>query len=628
MSWKQFFAKKSLDVLLKEMAGEHRLRRVLGPITLSSLGIGAIIGTGIFVLTGVAARQYAGPALILSFVVAGLACAFAALCYAEFASMAPIAGSAYTYAYVSLGEMIAWIIGWDLVLEYAMSSATVANGWAHYFLNFLGMFRDKAGQALFVIPAFLATDPFTAADQHADYRTARTLVVAEATALPARGADGQRIPLPVPAEAGIERVVDVKVTFTPDSLDAVRRLHAGLSEKRIQASIDRVQGAMQSQLQYEPSLPPARKLEAFSKEDGPFHHGYEAYENTPLVLGGVRITFNIVSIAIVALITAILVIGIRESAGVNAVMVLVKVGVVLFVIVAGIGYIDAKHWQPFMPYGWTGVLGGAAVIFFAYIGFDAVSTHAEEARNPATDVPIGIISSLAICTVLYIVVAAVVTGMLPYPQIPLNAPIAGAFEHYGAQGARVIISIGALTGITSVLLVMLLSQPRVLLAMSRDGLLPYSVFGAVHPRFRTPHKATILTGIVCGVTASFFPLETLGHMVNIGTLFAFVVVCAAVWLMRRLNPDAPRPFRTPCLNLVAPGGILLYLGLMVYLGWLNWVRLGIWLAVGLAIYLFYGRRHSHLGKELRGEITQHGVSPAGVPVDGSVDGPAAPPPAE
>jgi APA family basic amino acid/polyamine antiporter len=260
-------------------------------------------------------------------------------------------------------------------------------------------------------------------------------------------------------------------------------------------------------------------------------------------------------------------------------------------------------------------MGGAAVIFFAYIGFDSVSTHAEEARNPKRDVPIGIISSLAICTVLYIAVAAVITGMIPYPQIPLNAPIAGAFAKHGAKFAPVIISIGAITGITSVLLVMLLSQPRVLLAMARDGLLPQSFFGAVHHRFRTPHKATILTGIVCGLTASLFPLEGLSHMVNIGTLFAFVVVCSAVWLMRWLNPTAERPFRTPLLHFVAPAGILMCLALMIRLGWQNWLRLIVWLAAGMLIYVFHGRHHSTLGKELRGEISLHGVSPAGVPVD-------------
>ncbi len=607
---RQLFAKKSLDLVLAEMAGEHQLRRVLGPVALSSLGIGAIIGTGIFVLTGVAARQHAGPGLVLSFVVAGLACGFAALCYAEFASMAPIAGSAYTYAYVSLGELVAWIIGWDLVLEYAMASATVANGWAHYFLKFLGLFKSKAGTALVTIPFWLTTDPFTAATQHVDYQTARALEVATATAIPlGASATAPRLVLPVAEDSEINRVVKVEVVFTPESLAAVAKIHGRAAE----ASVARVQRAMQEQLQYEPKMSPAEKL-AHVREDN--LHGYEAYENTPLVFGSVRLTFNVVAIAIAAIITTILVIGIRESAGFNALMVVIKVAAVLFVIFAGIGYIDVTHWRPFMPYGWTGVLTGAAIIFFAYIGFDSVSTHAEEARNPAIDVPIGIISSLAICTVLYIAVAAVVTGMVPYPQIPLNAPIAGAFERFGLQAASVIITVGALTGITSVLLVMLLSQPRVLLAMARDGLLPPGFFGAVHPRFRTPHKGTIVTGLFCAVAAAFFPIEGLSEMVNIGTLFAFVVVCASVWLMRRVNPEARRPFRTPAVHFVAPAGIVFCLGLMIYLGPWTWVRFGGWLLLGLLIYFIYGRRHSVLGKALRDEISRHGITPAGTPLDG------------
>lgn len=609
--WDQFLAKKSLDVLLAEMAGEHRLRRVLGPVTLSSLGIGAIIGTGIFVLTGVAARNYAGPGLILSFVIAGVACAFAALCYAEFASMAPIAGSAYTYAYVSLGEMMAWIIGWDLVLEYAMASATVANGWAHYFLGFLNMFKNPTTQkAVVAILPWLTIDPFTAAEQHLDYQTAHKLVVASATATPYGEDVATRVALPLPAGSPIHRVVEVGVEFTPDSVAAVKKVLGRSAE----GSIRRVTRTMNEQLQFEPDIDLATKLRQIGDSN---KHGYDAYNDTPLVIGPVHLTCNIVAIAIVTIISTILVLGIRESAGFNAAMVMVKIAAVLFVIVVGIGYVDTSNWTPFLPYGLKGVERGAALIFFAYIGFDSVSTHAEEARNPKTDVPIGILSSLALCTVLYIAVAAVVTGMVPYPQIPLNAPIAGVFERcMESSAAPMIITIGALTGITSVLLVMLLSLPRVLLAMARDGLLPASFFGAVHSRFRTPYKATILTGIVCALASSLFPIESLGHMVNIGTLFAFVVVCASVWLMRRLNPAAERPFRTPLLNFVAPAGIFFCAWLMYDLDWQNWVRLFVWLFAGLLVYLCYGRRHSHLGKELRGEITHHGVSPAGTPLDG------------
>jgi len=659
MLLKQLFAKKSLEIVLQEMAGENRLRRVLGPVTLSSLGIGAIIGTGIFVLTGVAARQEAGPGLILSFVFAGLACAFAALCYAEFASMAPIAGSAYTYAYVSLGELIAWIIGWDLILEYAMASATVANGWSNYFLNFLGLFKTKAGQALVTLPFWLTTDPFTAATQHTDYRATEVLVVASTTARPiftdeeapavmaaelaapatavavaqaaavtvaapaaeapgavalvaaqaAVAADG-RVALPVAADSSIHRVKNVEVIFTAGSI-AKAQAELGTAAP---ASVERIQKGLQDRLQYEPKTPPAEKLKHVQQS---IESGFMAYESTPVVIGGVHLTCNIVAVVITAIITTILVVGIRESAGFNATMVLIKIAAVLFVIVAGIGYIDAQNWTPFLPYGWSGVFSGAAIIFFAYIGFDSVSTHAEEARNPKRDVPIGIISSLAVCTVLYIAVAAVVTGMVPYPEIAINAPIADAFQRFGLKLATVVVTVGALTGITSVLLVMLLSQPRVFLAMARDGLLSEKFFGAVHPRFRTPHKATILTGAFCAVASSFFPLEGLSHMVNIGTLFAFVVVCGSVWLMRRLNPTAERPFRAPAIRVVAPAGILMCLFLMGSLPPETWLRLFVWLAGGLTIYFFYGRRHSHLGKELRGEITRHGVSPAGVPLGGS-----------
>lgn len=600
----QLFAKKKLSVLLEEMAGEHRLRRILGPISLSALGIGAIIGTGIFVLTGLAARNYAGPALILSYVVAGLACAFAALCYAEFASMAPVAGSAYTYAYTTLGELMAWIIGWDLVLEYAMGSATVANGWSNYFLKFLSLFKNRAGDAMVTIPFWLSMDPFTAAEKHKDYQSATQLEVASAVAtLP----DGTKKSLPVDTH----RVEKVEVKFSAASETKVAETLGTAAA----ASIARVKGDLEAALQFDAKSDPEKKLRKGIAHDN--EGGYKAYLETPLQFGDVHITFNMIAVVIVTVITAVLVIGIRESAGFNAIMVLVKVAAVIFVIVAGIGYVDTANWTPFMPFGWTGVLSAAGVIFFAYIGFDSVSTHAEEAKNPSRDVPIGILSSLAVCTILYIAVSAVITGMLPYPEIPIDAPIANAFVHHQLQAASVIITIGALTGITSVLLVMLLSQPRVLLAMARDGLLPEKFFGAVHERFRTPHKSTILTGIFAAITSSLLPLEALGHMVSIGTLFAFVVVCAAVWIMRRTHPDLPRPFKAPLMSFVAPGGIVLCLAMMVSLGWENWLRLVGWLIIGLCIYFFYSRHHSHLGKELRGEISKHGISPAGMPSNGA-----------
>jgi APA family basic amino acid/polyamine antiporter len=488
----QLFARKSLQVLYEEMAGENRLRRILGPVDLTMLGVGAIIGAGIFVLTGTAAAQHAGPAIILSMIGAGIACAFAGLCYAEMASMIPIAGSAYTYAYATLGELLAWIIGWDLILEYGVASATVAHGWSHYFQNFIGMFGV-------VLPKGLTLAPFD---------------------------------------------------FDPLTGDFV-------------------------------------------------------------TTGSI---FDLPAIVIALMVTAILVKGIRESASFNAAMVMIKVVIVLFVIVLGAFYVDPANWKPFAPFGYTGVgifgktligqesaggaplgmLAGAAVIFFAYIGFDSVSTHAEEARRPQRDVPIGIIASLVICTVLYIAVAAVLTGMVPYNEIDLDAPVSDAFARVGLPWAQFIISLGALAGITSVLLVLMLSQPRVMLAMARDRLLPASFFGAVHPRVRTPWKSTMLTGAFVAIMAALLPLRILAELVNIGTLLAFVIVCGAVLIMRVTHPEAERPFRVPGSPFVPVAGIALCLLLMFSLPPENWLRLAVWLVIGFAIYFGYGYWHSAL----------------------------------
>jgi basic amino acid/polyamine antiporter, APA family len=489
----QFFLTKSHAVLLEELRGENRLHRVLGPVQLSALGVGAIIGTGIFVLTGVAAHDRTGPALMLSFVVAGITCVFAALCYAEFASMVPVAGSAYTYAYATLGELFAWIIGWDLILEYAVASATVAHGWSHYFQDFLSIFH-------IALPRVFTNAPF-------DY-------------LPATG----------------------RLTLTGTWVD----------------------------------LP---------------------------------------AIVIALLVTIVLVKGIRESASLNAGIVILKIAIVFFVIVVGSRYVNPANWHPFAPYGLSGfsffghtimgqtgkggeplgMLAGAAYVFFAYIGFDSVSTHAEEARNPSRDVPIGILTSLVLCTILYIAVAAVLTGMVPYSQINIDAPVSDAFRQVGLPWAQFLISVGAIAGITSVLLVMMLSQPRIFLAMARDGLLPPGFFAAVHERFRTPWKSTILTGVCVAIMGALLPLRILAELVNIGTLLAFVIVCAAVLIMRRTHPNVPRPFRAPFGMVVPILGILCCLLLMFSLPAENWVRLFVWLAIGMVIYFSYGRRHSRLG---------------------------------
>jgi len=506
---KHLFERKPLALLLDEMKGEHRLRRVLGPVQLTSLGVGAIIGAGIFVATGAAAHNQAGPALTISYVIAGITCVFAALCYAEFASMVPVAGSAYTYAYATMGEMFAWIIGWDLVLEYAVGSATVANGWSSYFQTLL----PKIGIHL---PEIISRPPII----------------------------------------------------------------------------------------------------------------FDAATNEFVATNGI---VNLPAVIIVGIVTVVLVKGIQESASFNATMVAIKLAAVLFVIMVGAFFINPENWKPFAPYGWggltlfgytvwgdsvggnpVGMLAGAAIIFFAYIGFDSVSTHAEEAKRPNRDVPIGIIASLLICTVLYIAVVAVLTGMVKYTEIDTGAGVSVAFSNVGLPWAEAIIAIAGVSGITSVLLVMMLSAPRVFLAMSRDGMVPAGFFGAVHPRFRTPWKSTILVGLFVAVLAGFLPIDALLQMTNIGTLFAFAVVCTAVLIMRKTNPEAERPFRCPMVPLVPILGILCCLMLMLSLPAANWLRLLGWLGFGLVIYFVYSRHHSVMAAQrLQLHIARHGASPAG-----------------
>ena len=495
----QLFARKNLKALLAEAAGDNRLKRVLGPITLTSLGVGAIIGAGIFVSTGKAAAETAGPALMISYVIAGVTCIFAAMCYAEFASMAPVAGSAYTYAYCTMGELFAWIIGWDLVLEYAVGSATVANGWSSYFQAVL----KKTG---YHIPELFSSAPLKFDEATGHFMTTGS------------------------------------------------------------------------------------------------------YVNLPAVL-------------IVFVITLVLIKGISESASFNALMVGIKVAAVLFVIGVGAFYIDPANWtNDFAPFGYggfsffgveeltlgqvvggrpAGVLAGAAIIFFAYIGFDSVSTHAEEAKNPQRDVPIGIIASLVICTILYIAVVAVLTGMVPYQTIDKGAGVSSAFKGVDLGWAEVIINVAGVAGITSVLLVMMLSGPRVFLAMARDGLVPTKFFADVHPKYKTPWKSTIAIGLFVSIMAGMLPIDALLELANIGTLFAFCIVCGAVLIMRKTNPGAERPFRCPLVPVVPILGILFCLVLMLSLPAGNWIRLIVWLGLGLIIYFCYGKSHSTLGKELK-----------------------------
>src|SRR5687768_6674208 len=492
------WTKKSIAVLQQEAAAAdtdgHQLKRALGALNLTTLGIGAIIGAGIFVLTGTAAAQYAGPAIVLSFILAGLGCLFAGLCYAEFASMIPIAGSAYTYGYATMGEFIAWIIGWDLILEYLFGASTVAVGWSGYFTAFM---RETLGINM---PAALTNAPL-AFTETAKYDAAGVLTQAE----------------------GFTRT-----------------------------------GAM----------------------------------------------INLPAMLLIGLMTTLLVIGIKESARFNNFIVIIKVMIVFLVIGFGFMYINQDNWSPFIPpntgeyghYGWSGIVRGSAVVFFAYIGFDAVSTAAQEAKNPQRDMPIGILGSLAICTVLYILMSLVMTGLTSYTNLDVPHPVFVAIDAAGPALSWLtpIINIGAIAGLASVVLVMLMAQPRIFYTMSRDGLLP-PVFGKIHPKFKTPHITTIVTGVVCALIAGFFPIGLLGELVSIWTLLAFVIVSAGIIVLRRVSPDLQRPFKTPLVPLVPILAILICGYMMYSLPADTWIRLFVWLALGLAIYFLYGKADSKIG---------------------------------
>lgn len=474
------FATKPLSRILTEAEGEHALKRTLGPIQLVALGIGAIIGAGLFSLTGIAAANHAGPAVTLAFVLAAFGCAFAGLCYSEFSTMIPIAGSAYTYSYATMGELLAWIIGWDLVLEYAVGASTVAVSWSGYVASFLADFG-------IILPQHLINSPF------------------------------QQIKL----------------------------------------------------------------------ADGTVGHGF----------------INLPAVIVVVLISWLLITGIQESARANAVIVILKVSVVILFILFGWSYINPANHTPFIPantgvsgeFGWSGIVRAAGIVFFAFIGFDAVSTAAQETKNPQRDMPWGIIGSLVVCTILYVLFSYTLTGIVNYKEMNNAAPVATAIDRTGIVWLQKAIKLAIIAGYTSVILVMLLGQSRVFYSMSRDGLLP-KLFSDVHPRFRTPWRSNLLFMVFVGLFAAFAPIQLVGEMTSIGTLFAFVLVCAGIMVMRRTHPELPRPFRTPLVPFVPILGIAANLFLMAGLGWENWMRLIVWLIIGLCIYFGYSRHHSRLNQ--------------------------------
>jgi len=653
MFWDRLFATKTLEMLDAEAKGENRLRRVLGPVGLTSLGVGAIIGAGIFVMTGRVAANDAGPGVLLSYAIAGIACALAAFCYSEFASMAPVAGSAYTYAYATLGEVFAWIIGWDLILEYAMSAATVASVWSNYLNKLLEVLHIPK------VPWWLCSDPFSTPGAIMNLPAVVILMACTAVlVIGIRESAASNTALVLLKLGVVIFVIIVGIsyinsenffgipsegrklpeqTIIPDKAQEHAKLEATLLKVAGDWSkqfVDDEQKAKKLEVQsvnvttnnagtkeLVSDKSPEPKSEAERKAD-------EEAKKDPVRTRAKKLTDQALAAFIVGIADKeehkqsehwkamkkkyegklptsekdkeIVKVIIRQAKEEAPKKVAEKWGMVGELgINETLTTIDNKTRNNFMPYGISGVMLGAALVFFAFIGFDSISTHSEEAIDPQRDVPIGILASLGICTVLYILVSAVITGMVPYYDIDVSAAIASAFTDEGTRthswilnAAGGLIAAGALAGMTSVLLITFLSQSRIFLAMARDGLMPHSIFGAVHEDFKTPHISTIVTGTLMSLVSAFTPIAVLEEMVNIGTLFAFVVVCAAVLILRIKRPDAPRPFTCPMVFVIAPLGILVNLTLMFFLPADTWYRLIVWLGLGLVIYFGFGYHYS------------------------------------
>ncbi len=603
---KGLFATKSLEMLAAEAKGENRLRRILGPIGLTSLGVGAIIGAGIFVMTGREAANVAGPGILISFAIAGVACALAAFCYAEFASMAPVAGSAYTYAYATLGELFAWIIGWDLILEYAMSGATVASAWTEYFNEFLiTLFQWQ-------IPDSLSYDPFTKPGAIMNLPAVLILVAVTAVLVIGIRESAMSNTFLVLVKVGVVIFVIVMGVgyVQPSNWTDIPYQERRLPEEAIipdvaeafvkekehrkgQDAVDRTNQLTTEAL----AVYKLRRIDAIRKELVKQKLMSDAEDSR--LRGFEADAWRKVPRANRIIVDDILAEAAQEAPSKEAEN---------WGLLGMLGFrdslvtIDDATRTNFTPFGLSGLMLGAAIVFFAFIGFDSISTHSEEAVRPQRDVPFGIIASLVICTVLYMLVSAVLTGMTPYPDIDPKAAVASAFRQRAeAEGGNrllhassALIAAGGLAGMTSVLLITFLSQARIFLAMARDGLLPQGLFGSIHHKFRTPHVSTIVTGGLTAIIAAFTPIQDLEKMVNIGTLFAFTVVSAAVLILRIRRPDAERPFRCPAVYLVAPLGIVFNVVLMLFLPLETWLRLVIWLTIGLVIYFAFGYRHSVL----------------------------------